>query len=282
MFTAVALKTLPAMTVATLRTIVAALTLCILAVIFRAPKQYKSNPLQKNIWTKYIIISIFDAVIPFYLMNLGQQHVNSSIASIILSTGSIFVLLLSGIFLPGKHWSFSIIASVLIGFCGIVVLVLPNIHSGSSSTIGELSLLGASLSFAIAIILLKTLPSDNQLKSIRNILVSAAVIMIIPACILDKPWVLSYNMQSLLSIVFLGIVCSGISYLIYIKLIHLISPTFASLCGYLIPIVGVLLGVTYGNEVVTPNELVALAMVFASLLLSQIPQSVYKKLYRSS
>ncbi|HLX53258.1 MAG TPA: DMT family transporter [Aquella sp.] len=277
LFAGIALKTLPAMTTATLRTIIGALTVCILSLLLYKPQKRTVSVTQKmHIWHKYIIISIFDAVVPFYLMNWGQQYVNSSIASIVVSTAPIFVLFLSGLFLPGKHWTLSMAISVIVGFLGVVVLVLPNASTGSS-ILGELSLLGASLSFAIAMILLKTLPSENQLKSIRNILISASVIMIIPACIIDKPWILTYNFSAIFSVCVLGVVCSGLSYLIYIKLIHLVNPTFAALSSYLIPIVGVLLGVTYGKETISTHELVALIIVFASLIASQIPQGKYKK-----
>jgi|GEM_PF-1027380 len=276
--TEIALKTLPAMTTATLRTIAGAFAICVLSAIFS--KSVKSTVVQKqSMWYKYIIISIFDAVIPFYLMTLGQQHVNSGIASIVVSTGPIFVLFLSGLFLSGKHWNLSMVASVLIGFCGIVILVLPGSHDNSSIA-GELSLLGASLSFAIAVILLKKLPVNNQIRSIRNILVSASIIMILPTCIIDKPWTLTYNSSAILSVCFLGMICSGLAYLIYLRLVHMVSPTFASLCGYLIPVVGVILGITFEQEIIHIHELVALIMVFASLFISQIPQIIYRKVSR--
>jgi drug/metabolite transporter (DMT)-like permease len=276
----IALKTLPAMTTATLRAMAGAFAVSILSIMFsRAPKNVTQD--RKPIWYKYVIISIFDVVIPFYLMNLGQQHVNSGIASIVLSTAPIFVLFLSGLFLSGRHWNLSMAISVITGFCGIVILMLPSSHA-DSSTIGELSLLGASLSFAIAVILLKTLPPENQIKSIRNILVSASIIMIIPTCIIDKPWTLTYSTTAILCISFLGIVCSGLAYLIYIKLVHLVSPTFASLCGYLTPVVGVLLGFIYEREIISTHELVALIVVFASVFISQLPQLIYKKLQKNS
>jgi len=274
--TEIALKTLPAMTTATLRTIAGALAVGILSTLFSKPQ--KSTVIQKqSMWHKYIIISIFDAVIPFYLMNWGQQHVSSGIASIVVSTSPIFVLFFSGLFLSGKHWNLPMVISVLTGFCGIVILVLPGGHNNSSMS-GELSLLGAALSFAIAVILLKKLPADNQVKSIRNILASAALIMILPTCIIDKPWTLTYNTSAIISVCFLGMICSGLAYLIYLRLVHMVSPTFASLCGYLIPVVGVILGITFEQEAIETHELVALIMVFASLFVSQVPQIIYRKL----
>ncbi len=271
----IALHTLPAMTTATLRALVGTFAVAILSVIFS--KTSKSTPFQKKqLWGKYIIISIFDVVIPFYLMNLGQQLVSSGMASIVLSTASIFVLFLSGVFLSGKHWNLPMAISVITGFVGIVILMLPSNHA-ESSFLGEIFLLGASLSFAIAVILLKTLPADNQIKSIRNILFSASVIMIIPTCIIDKPWMLTYSSSAILSICFLGMICSGLAYLIYLKLVHMVNPTFASLCGYLTPVVGVILGVIYENETISTHELIALVVVFASLLISQLPQIISKK-----
>jgi drug/metabolite transporter (DMT)-like permease len=271
----IALRTLPVMTTATLRALVGTVAIAILSLMFSKTSKNPSLA-KKQLWCKYIIISIFDVVIPFYLMNLGQQLVSSGMASIVLSTASIFVLFLSGIFLSGKHWNLPMIVSVITGFIGIIILMLPGDHTGSSFQ-GDLFLLGASLSFAVAVILLKTLPVENQIKSIRNILFSASIIMIIPTCIIDKPWLLTYNSSAILSICFLGMICSGLAYLIYLKLVHMVNPTFASLCGYLTPVVGVILGVIYENETINTHELVALVIVFISLLISQLPQIISRR-----
>ena len=58
------------------------------------------------------------------------------------------------------------------------------------------------------------------------------------------------------------------------------APTFASLSGYLTPVVGIILGITFERETIETHELVALIMVFASLFASQIPQIIYRKLQK--
>ena len=276
----IALKTIPAMTIAAGRTIVGVLTLSLVILLFAKPtpqnNQSKTNSKWYSLWLTYALICIFEAVIPFFLIPWGQQqHVDSGIAAILTGTVPIFALLFSKVILKESTWQVPAVLSIIIGFIGIIVLVLPDIKSGSN-ILGELAILGASMGFAIGVLLLKKLPIDNPAASIRNILILASIPLTILSLIMDKPWTLDFTWQAVLSICLVGAFGSGICYFIYMLLIHRAGPTFATLCGYLVPLVGVVIGVVFLGNSFAINELFAIIIIFAALLINQLPILFYR------
>jgi drug/metabolite transporter (DMT)-like permease len=271
----IALKTIPAMTIAAGRTIVGVLTLSLLIALFAKPTIQKNhsttNPKWPSLWLLYGLICLFEAIIPFFLIPWGQQqHVDSGIAAILTGTVPIFALLFSKIILKESTWQISAVLSIIIGFIGIIVLVLPDVKSGSS-ILGELAILGASMGFAIGVLLLKNLPVVNPAASIRNILILASIPLTILSLIMDKPWMLHFTWQAIISIILIGAFGSGICYFIYMLLIHRAGTTFATLSGYLVPLVGVIIGVVFLGDSFAIHQLVAIVIIFTALLINQLP-----------
>jgi drug/metabolite transporter (DMT)-like permease len=267
---AVAIQVIPPLTLAAGRILVGAVTLW--GVSYWFPQQRKSAQMQvqsKKLWCTYLLIGIFEAILPFFLVPWGQQFVDSSIAAILMGTIPIFTLLFAVIF-KQEFWSLKKLASVLLGFVGVVVLVAPGIHPEHSRAVGELAILGGAISFALSIILLKKLPSASAVVSVRNILLAAAIPMIILSLILDKPWMIHFTLPSVSALLILGSFSAGLVYLMYMILIHRAGPTFASLTNYLVPLVGIVVGIVFMSDVLQLQQAVALVIILAALLVHQI------------
>jgi drug/metabolite transporter (DMT)-like permease len=155
------------------------------------------------------------------------------------------------------------------GFIGIFILSYPNIHLQSSSFIGEMAIVLSALSFAISLVLMKSLPPISPTIQMRNILGLASIPLLV-VVILQNMLVAHYSVASLISLLILGVFCTGIVYLMFIILIQRTTSTFASLTNYLIPLVGVIVGNFIMHENVTWYEILSLIIILAALLINQI------------
>src|SRR4029077_8049949 len=96
------------------------------------------------------VMGTINIAIPFTLITFAEQTVDSSLASVINSAVPLFVIVIAAIFLPGEMITVNRLVGLLVGFVGVAILVgLDVTDLGSANAVGELALIGATISYAI-------------------------------------------------------------------------------------------------------------------------------------
>ncbi|GIP28306.1 membrane protein [Paenibacillus sp. J23TS9] len=254
----------PPVTLAAAKALIGAGTLALLDIMLgkKQPLSAKKAP-----WRIYIWIGLLEAVIPFILIGWGQQTISSSMASILMGTIPIFTILFVKLFVPGETISSAKWFSVIMGMAGIGILFVPDmgtsLHSGSFA--GYLALLGASVSFSGSLILIKRLPPMSSILAMRNVLFAASVMLVPLAFLLEDPAHVVLTPKQILAVVILGSFHAGIVYMFYNLLIQRAGATFTSLNNYLVPPIGIILGVSILGDHFTWNAAIALVVILLSL-----------------
>ena len=229
-------------------------------------------------WLKFNLIGLLEATIPFVLVAWGQQYTDTAIAAILIGTIPFFTVILAPLLIKGARITIAGAGSVLLGFIGLLILFYPELASGESDTnlIGAGAIITASACFAVGILLLKGVEHEHPLIVARNVLgcaslqvVSVAILMTIIAPAAP----ITLTSSSLGAIAYLGTMCAGLVYYLYMILIRETGPIFASLNNYLVPLIGVLLGATFNGEAMATNTWAALATILAAVAFNQIISS---------
>lgn len=268
----IAIQSISPLNIAYGRILVGCLTLTTPLLLIPAFRRKNSSPFAKEYWLKYFFLALFEATIPFVVIPWGQTFVDSGVTSILVGMIPIFAIILARFLLPGEPFRLGSILSVLGGFLGLVILMGPNIggQGGERSTLGALAILSGAFSFAFALILLKKLDHPSPVATVRNILFWSFLQLTPIAFFLDSPLNLNPSLPSLTAVALLGCVCAGVVYVFYVILIARAGPTFASLSNYLVPAVGVFLGVVFLGEPIYWNTVLALMLIFLSTLVNKI------------
>ena len=275
LFNDMALKSFGPIFIATSRAMIAAVTLMLLLLILPR-RQVTSMAVTMGKWKYYraiFFISLTEATLPFFLVVWGQQHINSSLTAIFIATIPIFTTLFVMIFAKDETVHRGTIISVLLGFIGIVILVFPglDLHSpqGIINILGEAAVLVGAISFAVSLILVKKLKSTTPMRTARDIFVFASLQMIGLSLIIGVKMPQHMTVTSVLALLALGVFCAGIVYCLYVILIGLAGATFSSFSNYLVPLVGILLGVLILGEAVVLNQLIALFVIFLAMIANE-------------
>ncbi|MCG7521879.1 DMT family transporter [Ruegeria sp. Ofav3-42] len=256
--------------VATGRVLIGFVTLTLIAAVMydRSPRTL-TKP-DRHPWTLYCAIAVAEAILPCFLIPWGQQHVDSSIAAILLATVPIFTLILAPFFVKDEHWSLIAALSVIVGFVGILVLIVPGIKgSWLHNIIGELAILGGALSFSLSLIMMKHLSNIPPVLAMRNVFMIASAVLIILVLALNTQWNLRPSWQSTTALLGLGVFCGGIAYVLFITMVGRTGPTFTALTGYLITLVGVFIGIAFLGERLQANDIFALVLIVAALIIGK-------------
>ncbi len=271
LFNRFALEDFSSLWVATGRSIIGCLTLIVMGLFIKKAGHTTGSKLKY--WSYCFLIGFFEASLPFSLIAWGQQHVSSSLAAIMVGTVPIFTAFLTAVCIRNEKVHLGTIVAVVLGFIGIVLLLLPQggvaIDLLYQQAKGEIAILGGAISFAISLVLIKFLPSRSPVFAARDILMMASLQLLIMAGAVHSPFPTTISAESGASLLALGVLCAGVVYLFYVKLIHLAGASFASFSNYLVPVVGVVIGILLLNNSLSSREILALGTIVLGFVVNE-------------
>lgn len=274
MFNDIAIRSMSPEAIATFRLSIGAIALTILVLLFERKTIAKTPkiPLTKSLMLRYVALAIFEGIIPFFCVAWGQEKVDSSVAAILLGTIPIFTGLLVALFVKSEKHNLGSILSIIVGFIGLLILLGPSLLNANLAHLTyELAILIGAVSFAIALILIKTMPAVPPMRMTRNVLIIAAVPLIVYLAITNPHVFSTMTTHAWFAVTTLGVFCSGIVYVLYVKLIKSSGAGFASLSNYLVPLFGTIFGVFLMNDHIQWTTIVALVVILGSLVIHKLP-----------
>jgi drug/metabolite transporter (DMT)-like permease len=225
-------------------------------------------------WLPYVFLGIVGNCLPFWFITWGQKSIDSALAGILMAIMPLTTLVLAHFFVAGERMTRYRIAGFVLGFLGIVVLLGPAALTGlggsSIEVLAQLSVLAGALCYAANVVFARvSLHGDVMVASAASV-VLAALISLPVAAVIDEPWRLAPDWQSVAVLVWIGVGPTAIATVVYFKLIGSAGPTFVSLVNYCIPIVALFLGVVLLGEQPSANAYPGLMLILAGIAVSQL------------
>ena len=247
-----------------LRLLFGVLTLLVVALITRP-----EWPRRRKVWLSLAFLGIINNAIPYVLISWGEQYIDSAVAAVLNSTTPLFTMLIAHWFLTDDRMTSRRVFSLLMGFGGIVILLSKDLTSGfGGSLAGQLAVLVASLFYAISSVFARrtTKGIDQTMQSIVP-LISADLALWSFVIVAESPVKLPVIPLTWIAIVWLGVMGTGLAFLLFYYLLHSVGPTRTTLVTYVFPLVGVVLGVIFLNETLNWQLVAGAALIIASVVL---------------
>jgi len=238
-------------------------------------KKIKIEAFSKD-WHWFAMIGFINLVAPFFLISYGVKSVQSNLAAILMSTTPLSSTVLGHFFTKNEKFNFIKTFGILIGFSGIIYLFSDNLLINDNNFISALLILLGSTCYVIGgVLTLKISKKKNE--NVTGSILIWAIIMLIPlAGFIEKPWNLNPSIESTISIIYLGIVSTGLAWLLRFRILKNNGLIFQSQVSYLIPIFGMILGYIFLKEMITAKIIVSLTAVLIGLYF--VKKADFKKL----
>jgi len=249
-------------TIAFLRTFFGAIPVIGLCLV----KKIKIEAFSKD-WYWFAIIGIINLVIPFFLIAYGVQKVQSNLAAILMASTPLSATVLAHFFTDNEKINLIKILGVLIGFSGIVFLFSDNILINENNFLSALIIFFASTFYVIGGILTLKVSNKKNENVTASILIWATIFLIPVTAFVEKPWDLNPSIDSTISIIYLGIVATGLAWLLRFRILKNNGLVFQAQVAYLIPIFGIILSYIFLKEIITPKVLVSVAAIIIGIYL---------------
>ncbi len=215
-----------------------------------------------------LIIFLFDYGLLFW----SEKRVPSGIAAVMLATIPVFMALSEIIFLRTQKLTMRLIVGLLVGLCGVAVLMSPALNLGGApiDKLGAAALIFASISWSIASALSRKVPlPESKVMSSGAQMLSGGVFLLLAALAFGEFRGFQFanvSREAWLALLYLIVAGSIVGFTAYVWLIHHESPTKVGTYAYVNPIVAVIVGYFFGGEALTTRTIVGSACVLVSVL----------------
>ena len=216
-------------------------------------------------WYSYALIGLCNIAIPFVLIAIGTAKINSYLAAILMSTTPLSGSILAHFFTKDEKLSYMKSLGVLVGFSGIVLLFFDRVVINSENYLFVLITILGSTFYCIGGLL--TLKLKNKVN--ENVTTSTtlwSVIFLLPLSIIfEAPWNANPTFESTLSLLYLGVVATGLAWLIRFRILTVNGLVFQTQVAYLIPVFGIIFGFFLMDEVITWKVIVSLVVILVGI-----------------
>ncbi len=215
-------------------------------------------------------MGLFNTLVPYALINWGEMHISSALAAILTGTMPLFTVVLAHFWADGERLDRFKGAGVLIGFLGVVVLLGPDLRGGvTHSLLGDLAVVGAALSYAIAAVFARRNLSGHEPMMMSAGMLLTGFAMAVPvAFAFEKPLSVTPSAQAWAATAALSVVGTALAYLIYYWLIDKGGAVQASLVTYIIPVGGIFWGWLLLGEQIHWTFIAGMASIFLGIMVS--------------
>lgn len=234
-------------------------------------------PRSLKAWIPLILLGFTNFAAPFFLISWGEKTIDSSVASILDATVPLFTIFIAHYFLNDDRITLLKIFGLLIGFAGVIVLLSKDIGASSSTLMGEAAVVLASIFYAGSAVYIRKKTEDMP-GVIRSTvpMFSASIIMWLAVLTTENPIHLPELGLTWFALFFLGILGSGLAFLMAFYLIHEIGPTRSTMVTYIFPLGGVILGVIFLHEQISWQLILGGILIVASLaVVNRIPNKKF-------
>ncbi len=265
MVVAMALEGYGPVTVATARTTLGAITLlCLMAVTGRR----MPGP-DRRLWGSIVIIGLLSTALPFMLLSWGQQYVPSAFAGLSMAAIPLMVLPLAHFF-SDEPLNARRMLGVSLGFAGALVLIGPGLAQigQGAEPLAQLACITAALCYSVASIFTRRCPPIDPVTLAALTLVVGAVCLLPLMLVIEglPEW---EGARSGLAIIILGLVPTAFATLLRVSIIRSAGSVFLTLVNYQVPIWSMVFGAWVLSEALPLRFFVALAMILTGLAISQ-------------
>ena len=248
-------------TLALVRVALATVTMLVVSFYYKV----KIYAFSRN-WKIYALVGVCNITIPFSLIAIGTNKVDSYLAAMLMSTTPITGSILAHFSTKNEKLTFLKSIGIILGFSGILLLFFDKLIINESNYLFVLIILLGSTFYSISgILILKKLKKSGNLNVTTSTLIWSVITLLPLAFIFENPLESSPTLESTLSLVYLGVVATGFAWWLRFKILSKNGIVFQTQVAYLIPIFGVIFGALILNEQITWKVLTSLIIIMSGI-----------------
>ncbi|MBW6417482.1 DMT family transporter [Celeribacter sp. PS-C1] len=260
---AVLIRELPVFWIVAGRVSIAALVLWTYVLVKGLPVP----PLSRYLW-RFVLVGCLTSAVPFLLISWAQHHIPSGLAGILNASTAIFGVLFAALIFADEKLGLRKGTGVLLGVLGIVTIIgIEALQSFDLTSLGQLAMIGATMCYGLSNCVGRILLSDLRPEVAAAGMLTGAAIFALPAAFLvDGVPPLALRPETWGALLYLAILSTSLTYIIYYKVIQLAGAGNTSLTTLIVAPVSIALGALVLGENLSLQAYLGFGLIALGLL----------------
>ena len=218
------------------------------------------NRVDRSDWGRFVLIAIAGNTAPALLFAVAETDLDSAVAGMVTAGTPIIALVVASVMLrrlPGRTQ----VIGIGVGFVGIVMMTAPSLSGARAAPVGVLLVVLAIFGYGLNSNLI--VPLQQKYGGPTVVLWSLVISSILLAPVAAFGYRSSeFTLSSVVAVLILGVVGTGLARVLATTLAGRVGGPRMTTTTYLIPVVAIILGVVFRDEVVRPVAIAGVAVVF--------------------
>ncbi|CAN5196007.1 DMT family transporter [soil metagenome] len=233
----------------------------------------RREPLPRGlrVWRHLVFAGLFGNALPFFLFAWGETKVSSVLAGIWNGTTPLLTMIVAFSILPDERPDRAKVIGLTVGFAGVLLIVGPWQGVGSGALLGNLACLAAAACYGVAFPYMRKYLAGREESPLAlaggQLLCGTIQLAAMTVFFAGVPG--PYTFRPVVSVVVLGVLGTGIAYVVNYGIIRDAGATAASTVTYLVPIFATVVGMVFLGEKLTWNQPVGAGVVLGGVAISQ-------------
>jgi drug/metabolite transporter (DMT)-like permease len=239
---------------------------------------------------KLLGLSVINIFVPFLLITWAELFIPSALAAILNGLVPLFTIVIASLFLRDEPITVNRLAGLVIGFAGAVLLLSRDLGeqpgiTGSDALLGQLAMVLACISYAASAVFVRRYLNHADLvvdprsgprallpveAALGQTVVSAVLVILLAAVaewLPGRAAAVPPTLSAWFAVAWLGVLGSAIAYLLFFRVIRVWGATRTALVTYIMPIVGIVLGVLVLQEVIDARVIAGTVLIIGGIAL---------------
>lgn len=260
-----ALETIPPFLLSSVRFMFAGLVMILLA-------RRQGVPLPTRVqWRKAFFTGFFMFALANSMLVWAQKFMPSGLAATLYATVPLWFALLGWLWLGQDRPGWRVIAGLIMGLVGVVLLIQPGESAGNAQPMGVLMIMIGAFSWTFGSLLSRKSPTSRSPVLSSGMYTLAGGFIMLVMSIVTGEWssfdLAAVSMKSFLSMLHLIFSSSIIAFLAYMWLLTVTTPNRVATYAFINPVIAVFLGWLLGGEQLTVQELIAAVVILMAVIL---------------
>lgn len=221
-------------------------------------------------WPYVLVFALVEMVGPWLMVTEAGKHIPSGLIALLIGTVPFFAVAILAIFLKDrKALRPRPLSGMIIGFLGVAALIGIDSITGAIEPLYVLFVILAAIGYAIAPIVANIKLQHVPTAGVIGISLAIVSVVYAPFSVPNlADEFSSANLNSLLAIAVLGIICSAAAFVVFFMLIKEIGPAKSTLITFVNTAVALLLGIIFLSEPITIGLLIGIPLITVGLILA--------------
>lgn len=214
-----------------------------------------------------LFLGLFNNILPFSLIIWGQTHIPSGLAGILNASNALFSVGLAALVFRDERLTPRRALGVVMGFGGVALTIGPGLLSSLDLTsLGQLAVLGASLSYAVSAIFSRRMMAGIHPEVVAAGMLGVSSLVMVPLAIwTEGAPTLAYAWTTWAGLLYISLLSSAFAYLLFYRVLQRAGAGNVSLVTLMIAPVAVVLGALIYREALAPHAYLGMALILAGM-----------------